>query len=102
MRRIPDVPKGGWLLDGKRYESEAEYLGALDKRNDRRARALARISVERGELLTAPAVVDVEAVRRYYERFRDESGDGSTDPNVAVDSGFVPPRPTTTSADGTV
>jgi hypothetical protein len=68
MRRIPDVPAGGWLLSGVRYQSEAEYRAALDKRNDRRARILARISVERGELLTDPAVVAVEAVRRYYEQ----------------------------------
>jgi hypothetical protein len=63
MRRIPDVPVGGWLLDGVRYQSEAEYLEALDKRNDRRARLLARISVEAGELLRDPAVPAVEAVR---------------------------------------
>jgi hypothetical protein len=65
MRRIPDVPVGGWLLNGVRYQSEAEYRVALDKRNDRRARILARISVEAGELLTDPAV---EAVRRYRDQ----------------------------------
>jgi hypothetical protein len=70
MRRIPDVPVGGWLLDGVRYQSEDAYLEALDKRNDRRARLLARISVEAGELLTDPAVAAVEAVRRYYEQLK--------------------------------
>jgi hypothetical protein len=55
------------MLDGTVYGCEAEYVAALDKRNDRRARLLARLSVEAGELLTDPAVVAVEAVRRYCE-----------------------------------
>lgn len=103
-----------WLLDGTVYGSEAEYLAAQRKRADRRARIVARISVEEGQLLTMPGVT-VEAVRRYYEKLEpfwsaehgwhdvelDEDGiapmgaDGEFDDpeDDSGDSGFVPPRP---------
>jgi hypothetical protein len=71
MRRIPDVPVGGWLLNGVRYQSEAEYRAALDKRNARRARLAARDWVEcgypRGYPKWASPSAPVEAVRRYCE-----------------------------------
>jgi hypothetical protein len=84
MRRIPDAPVGGWLLDSVRYQSEDAYLGALDKRNDRRARILARISVEAGELLTDSAVVAVDAVRRYRDQLAPfwSAGPGWRDPPI--------------------
>ena len=64
--RQPDViPR--WSLDGRTYGCEAEYLAALAARAERRARIVARISVEEGQLLTMPGVPE-EAVRRYYER----------------------------------
>jgi hypothetical protein len=44
MRRRPaEMPASGWLLNGRRYESEAEYLEALRKRDERRARWMAAL-----------------------------------------------------------
>jgi hypothetical protein len=54
MRRIPDVPAGGFLFCGKRYRTQAEYLEAVRKQKERRARILARIGLERGQLLSWP------------------------------------------------
>jgi hypothetical protein len=42
MRRLPaEMPASGWLLNGRRYGSEAEYLEALAARDERRARWMA-------------------------------------------------------------
>jgi hypothetical protein len=45
--REPDAPDG-FLLDGKRYATKAEYQQALDARNERRQRWLEWIERERG------------------------------------------------------
>jgi hypothetical protein len=72
-RRPDDVPPAELALDGKKYASVEQWQRAKDARDDWRARILARVSVERGELLTDPAVVAVEAVRRYYEQLKSRS-----------------------------
>jgi hypothetical protein len=44
LRSFPLVKnRSGWLLNGRRYESEAEYLEALRKRDERRARWMAAL-----------------------------------------------------------
>ena len=43
MKRRPEVPADGWLLNGRRYESEAAYLEALAARDERRARWMAAL-----------------------------------------------------------
>jgi hypothetical protein len=44
MRRRPEEPAApGWLLNGRRYESEAAYLEALAARDERRARWMAAL-----------------------------------------------------------
>ncbi len=93
--RQPDViPR--WSLDGRTYGCEAEYLAALAARAERRARIVARISVEEGQLLTMPGVPE-EAVRRYYERlepFWDGHGWHDVGEHLrAADSGVLPARP---------
>jgi hypothetical protein len=62
-RRGDDVPPAELVLDGRTFGSQGAYLAALAVRDDRRARIMARISVERGELLTVPGVSSA-AVRR--------------------------------------
>jgi len=42
MRPLPtEMPAPGWLLNGRRYEAEADYLEALRKHDQRRARWMA-------------------------------------------------------------
>jgi hypothetical protein len=41
MRRIPNDPAGGWLLNGVWYDTEGEYLAALRRRDERRRRVMA-------------------------------------------------------------
>jgi hypothetical protein len=43
MRRRPEMPASEWLLNGRRYGSEAEYLEALRKWDERRARWMAAL-----------------------------------------------------------
>lgn len=46
-RREPPAPASGYLLDGKTYPTEAEYLAAKAKRDERRQRLLA--TADQGE-----------------------------------------------------
>jgi hypothetical protein len=86
-----------WSLDGQVFGSEAEYWRARRKRALRRARIVARLSVEEGELLAMPGVEE-EAVRRYYERLELfwSAEDGWHDVGEHLrpaDSGVLPARP---------
>jgi hypothetical protein len=65
-RRGDDVPPAELMLDGKRFGSQGAYLAALAKRNAWRARIMALISLERGQLLTVPGI-SAAAVRRACE-----------------------------------
>jgi hypothetical protein len=69
LRRPVDDPAGR-LFNGVWYESEADYQAARRKEQERRARLLARMSVEEGgELMTLPSI-PVEAVRHYAEQLK--------------------------------
>ena len=46
MRQRRTDPPGGWLLDGRRYATKAEYLQAWAKREARRDRLQARLDAE--------------------------------------------------------
>ncbi|OBJ95133.1 hypothetical protein A5746_01895 [Mycolicibacterium conceptionense] len=50
-RREPAEPAGGYLLNGKLYATEAEYLVAREKQHARRQRLLALIGAESGPRL---------------------------------------------------
>jgi hypothetical protein len=97
LRRRAEAPAGCWLLDGTWYGSERDYLAALAKRTDRRARVLARISAERGELLEAPGI-PADAVAAYYRQLAPHCSaehDGWVDDEIDDEAthGYTPPRP---------
>jgi hypothetical protein len=83
-RRLDDVPPVELALDGKKYASVEQWQRAKDARDDWRARILARVSVEAGDLLTDSAVVAVEAARRYCDQLAPfwSAGPGWRDPPI--------------------